>query len=117
MDDKNSFEYNLHSDLRDIRLEILNLKSSLNHLVEILRKSSGETVEILRKRSGEITGYWYYDEEGNLKCSNCNNEPIRKVVKGDSFNRTCVYNVEQAVKDHLPYCPMCGARMNKTQGV
>ena len=61
----------------------------------------------LMSARSERTASWVLDENGNLRCTRCEKPRVTTV----KVNGLTIYELEPTLKEHLPYCPKCGAKM------
>lgn len=61
----------------------------------------------LMSARSEPKASWVMDQNGKLKCTRCEKPPITTV----RANGLTIYEVEPKLKEHVPYCPKCGAKM------
>ena len=73
----------------------------------ITRQEAIDAVEAQRKLR---LGRWIFDEDGLLRCSECELIPINKV---ETHNRL-VYEIKQITK-YMRFCPRCGAKMEVSE--
>jgi len=61
----------------------------------------------LMSARSEPKASWVLDENGNLKCTRCEKPRVTSVI----VNGLTIYELEPTLKEHVPYCPKCGAKM------
>ncbi len=83
---------------------------SCSEIVKQLKLISERLVMLnatLMSSRSEPTASWVLDENGNLKCTRCEKPRVTSV----KVNGLTIYELEPKLKEHVPYCPKCGAKM------
>ena len=86
------------------------LVEPVNNIVNQLKILNENMIKLhatLKTQRSEPTASWVLDENGNLKCTRCEKPQVTSV----SVNGLTIYELESKLKEHVPYCPKCGAKM------
>lgn len=82
------------------------VKNIVNQL-KILNENMIKLNATLKTQRSELTASWVLDENGDLKCTRCEKPRVTSV----KVNGLSIYELGPTLKEHVPYCPKCGAKM------